>query len=277
MLDLVSASRFESSYFFFFQAEDGIRDLTVTGVQTCALPISLVRHEALEILSRRRPLGRRESPVHRLLAVEFELRHQHRPAPVHRKRVFPVDRRVDHHAPQAGPRGHGRHVDLPVALEKGLQVGHRDGIAHEIGNAHAACASCSRNSSIATARSPLATRSRASARSWRKRLASRRSNSTSLTRTWKGARRSSSCRLFLVFLSNTLRPSAGSESFSRMPAAASLFASMVMNAPERCSRSATSPIDRPSARLTSIRISYCTPEMPTMAAKASRQASSRWP
>src|SRR3989475_2525317 len=30
--------------FFFFQAEDGIRDLTVTGVQTCALPISPKRH-----------------------------------------------------------------------------------------------------------------------------------------------------------------------------------------------------------------------------------------
>src|SRR3990167_781788 len=28
---------------FFFQAEDGIRDLTVTGVQTCALPICLCR------------------------------------------------------------------------------------------------------------------------------------------------------------------------------------------------------------------------------------------
>src|SRR5437867_9584420 len=28
-------------FFFFFQAEDGIRDRTVTGVQTCALPISL--------------------------------------------------------------------------------------------------------------------------------------------------------------------------------------------------------------------------------------------
>src|SRR5207248_6984199 len=27
------------SLFFFFQAEDGIRDRTVTGVQTCALPI----------------------------------------------------------------------------------------------------------------------------------------------------------------------------------------------------------------------------------------------
>ena len=27
-------------FFFFFQAEDGIRDHCVTGVQTCALPIS---------------------------------------------------------------------------------------------------------------------------------------------------------------------------------------------------------------------------------------------
>src|SRR5439155_15082608 len=30
--------------FFFFQAEDGIRDGHVTGVQTCALPISGVQH-----------------------------------------------------------------------------------------------------------------------------------------------------------------------------------------------------------------------------------------
>src|SRR5437764_3919161 len=29
--------------FFFFQAEDGIRDTSVTGVQTCALPISTLR------------------------------------------------------------------------------------------------------------------------------------------------------------------------------------------------------------------------------------------
>src|SRR2546422_165560 len=37
-----SPSRFESVrlVFFFFQAEDGIRDVAVTGVQTCALPIS---------------------------------------------------------------------------------------------------------------------------------------------------------------------------------------------------------------------------------------------
>src|SRR5437867_4396771 len=31
---------FDCVFFFFFQAEDGIRDRTVTGVQTCALPIS---------------------------------------------------------------------------------------------------------------------------------------------------------------------------------------------------------------------------------------------
>src|SRR5256885_7274899 len=32
-----------SVFFFFFQAEDGIRDYKVTGVQTCALPISCAR------------------------------------------------------------------------------------------------------------------------------------------------------------------------------------------------------------------------------------------
>src|SRR6266481_3425524 len=33
--------------FFFFQAEDGIRDGTVTGVQTCALPISALGSDRL--------------------------------------------------------------------------------------------------------------------------------------------------------------------------------------------------------------------------------------
>src|SRR5437867_8021196 len=35
--------------FFFFQAEDGIRDRTVTGVQTCALPILGERLEEVEV------------------------------------------------------------------------------------------------------------------------------------------------------------------------------------------------------------------------------------
>src|SRR2546430_16162344 len=38
------------SVFFFFQAEAGIRDLTVTGVQTCALPISTRAAPALRVL-----------------------------------------------------------------------------------------------------------------------------------------------------------------------------------------------------------------------------------
>src|SRR3989454_6433630 len=40
--------------FFFFQAEDGIRDYKVTGVQTCALPI-LVPPLAIAALSGRTP------------------------------------------------------------------------------------------------------------------------------------------------------------------------------------------------------------------------------
>src|SRR2546430_11097279 len=56
--------------FFFFQAEDGIRDLTVTGVQTCALPICclrnyLIRKKLLAQLSARRRgrADRLSSPV----------------------------------------------------------------------------------------------------------------------------------------------------------------------------------------------------------------------
>src|SRR3712207_8643558 len=37
------------AYIFFFQAEDGIRDIGVTGVQTCALPISVVGRRHPEV------------------------------------------------------------------------------------------------------------------------------------------------------------------------------------------------------------------------------------
>src|SRR5688572_31871575 len=41
---------------FFFQAEDGIRDLTVTGVQTCALPICVIlNRKAAEIFNMESP------------------------------------------------------------------------------------------------------------------------------------------------------------------------------------------------------------------------------
>src|SRR2546426_3945273 len=43
-------------FFFFFQAEDGIRDYKVTGVQTCALPISARRGQGAR--ARLRGVGR---------------------------------------------------------------------------------------------------------------------------------------------------------------------------------------------------------------------------
>src|SRR2546430_10054153 len=47
---------------FFFQAEDGIRDLTVTGVQTCALPIwSRLRDSGRRLWRLDSPAG--ESPA----------------------------------------------------------------------------------------------------------------------------------------------------------------------------------------------------------------------
>src|SRR2546422_8533077 len=49
--------------FFFFQAEDGIRDVAVTGVQTCALPISPVARARVGAGASRG--GRREPPVPR--------------------------------------------------------------------------------------------------------------------------------------------------------------------------------------------------------------------
>src|SRR5690606_39314779 len=38
-------------FFFFFQAEDGIRDFHVTGVQTCALPILIIDFGARPVAS----------------------------------------------------------------------------------------------------------------------------------------------------------------------------------------------------------------------------------
>src|SRR5712664_578235 len=52
-------------FFFFFQAEDGIRDLIVTGVQTCALPI-LPRRSGSEL--RQPPREHAQSPGHRAQA-----------------------------------------------------------------------------------------------------------------------------------------------------------------------------------------------------------------
>src|SRR2546421_7494921 len=52
---------FLTCFFFFFQAEDGIRDLIVTGVQTCALPISRRRGSTHRRAARRLGLPARGS------------------------------------------------------------------------------------------------------------------------------------------------------------------------------------------------------------------------
>src|SRR5205085_9482989 len=49
-----------SCFVFFFQAEDGIRDLTVTGVQTCALPILPLQSGSTRILKAMRRTFSRE-------------------------------------------------------------------------------------------------------------------------------------------------------------------------------------------------------------------------
>src|SRR5256886_2998402 len=68
-------------YIFFFQAEDGIRDLTVTGVQTCALPISAQGSKRLRLYrpaaetTRYARQGQRQSRLrHRRDAARHDLR-----------------------------------------------------------------------------------------------------------------------------------------------------------------------------------------------------------
>src|SRR5262249_58037477 len=50
-------------FFFFFQAEDGIRDWSVTGVQTCALPIS-ARNEPLVQMQDITSIGQMIDAIH---------------------------------------------------------------------------------------------------------------------------------------------------------------------------------------------------------------------
>src|SRR5688500_20306383 len=49
--------------FFFFQAEDGIRDYKVTGVQTCALPIYFLVHQLKQYTSLPCQLGTDEQQI----------------------------------------------------------------------------------------------------------------------------------------------------------------------------------------------------------------------
>src|SRR2546422_6632495 len=60
-------------FFFFFQAEDGIRDVAVTGVQTCALPISVALEAALLGRSDEEPDGAAlVSQLHDLVVLDLD-------------------------------------------------------------------------------------------------------------------------------------------------------------------------------------------------------------
>src|SRR5207237_5191585 len=54
---LLDSIMFSVFFFFFFQAEDGIRDSSVTGVQTCALPISSYAGVQLIFFASKEPLN----------------------------------------------------------------------------------------------------------------------------------------------------------------------------------------------------------------------------
>src|SRR5207245_5517431 len=55
--------------FFFFQAEDGIRDATVTGVQTCALPISILSAASIAAASCLSPRDSSMSAAERIAPI----------------------------------------------------------------------------------------------------------------------------------------------------------------------------------------------------------------
>src|SRR2546429_5052921 len=59
-------------FFFFFQAEDGIRDVAVTGVQTCALPISRYNPKVRYFPSLNENMSLAKTiPIHERLQIDF--------------------------------------------------------------------------------------------------------------------------------------------------------------------------------------------------------------
>src|SRR2546422_6371207 len=75
---------------FFFQAEDGIRDVAVTGVQTCALPISLGRRLGLLRL----PVGEKPSVADFLGALRGARLEVHSGAGATTGRLLSVERKT---------------------------------------------------------------------------------------------------------------------------------------------------------------------------------------
>src|SRR5688572_31495731 len=75
-IQVVELDTGETTLDCFFQAEDGIRDLTVTGVQTCALPISSILRVAdpgrLPVVVARRAAARQRGRLLTLRVIDVE-------------------------------------------------------------------------------------------------------------------------------------------------------------------------------------------------------------
>src|SRR2546427_1511763 len=102
------------SFFFFFQAEDGIRDLTVTGVQTCALPIL--------VLPRYRPSQssfRAQSPpagaFRHSIPPTAEVQPQNKPEPNHASQETPHQQRQKRPSQAYKSPYHGDHFHIAHA------------------------------------------------------------------------------------------------------------------------------------------------------------------
>src|SRR5256712_13824688 len=102
--------------FFFFQAEDGIRDLIVTGVQTCALPISATA-EAGELDVRRRT----EAERRRDLLEDYERAGRHAPVEAPPGEGALGDRKLHPHA-QGEVSSQASSATRPAVIRRGVRL-----------------------------------------------------------------------------------------------------------------------------------------------------------
>src|SRR5256884_1981893 len=79
--------------FFFFQAEDGIRDVAVTGVQTCALPISSLSIRSSLWRRRRKRRKARRTTKKRTAAPPRTRRRKTAPRPTKKRKSPRRDRK----------------------------------------------------------------------------------------------------------------------------------------------------------------------------------------
>src|SRR6266481_7661418 len=101
-------------FFFFFQAEDGIRDGTVTGVQTCALPISITmaREGGIGIIHKNLPIAAQAREVERSEERRVGKECRSRWSPDHYKQK--IIRHEKTHREKAGAAGGGRQWESPA-------------------------------------------------------------------------------------------------------------------------------------------------------------------